>query len=54
MPTPEQLEEAIRAVDAHHARVIKDVEDRLAQKIDSLQIQVADLTSRLQSVERKK
>lgn len=54
MANAEQLERAIRDLDTHHARVIKEVEDRLSARIDALQAQVAELAARLQSVERKK
>ena len=54
MANAEQLERAIRDVDAHHARVIKEVDDRLSMRIASLEAQVAQLSARLQKVERKK
>ena len=54
MATADQLEQAIRDVDAHHARVIEELKNRLSARIDSLEAQIAQLSARLQNLERKR
>jgi len=59
--TIDDLEEQIMRVDAHHAKVIAKIDevygqktDELMEKIQFLQVQMSELSMRLQSLERKR